>query len=121
METARFIAHQAAKTAYVQNLKVSDVVSVYTGKAGSCCCGCSGIHRYSTKHAKVGAKRRGYELETKEINDRHVAKVLRWVQATSIANPALVKIGQNHLAVDIGEKVYLVYPLVDPPKDMVNY
>jgi len=32
-------------------IKIETVASVYSGKAGRCCCGCSGNHRYASAHA----------------------------------------------------------------------
>ena len=40
----------------LQPLKVNDVVSVYEGEAGTCCCGCAGEYYYSPAFAKLIAE-----------------------------------------------------------------
>jgi len=72
------------KTAeFVNNIARETVISVYSGRAHRCCCGCSGIHRYASAHRELGGKRRGYEISDSEVNDRHVTKVLRTLQANA--------------------------------------
>ena len=56
------------------------VMSVYSGKAGKCYCGCSGNHRYASAHLAVAGLDRGYPIEGDEVNDRQVKKVLKIVQ-----------------------------------------
>jgi hypothetical protein len=58
-----------------------DVLSVYTGKAGKCCCGCSGRHRYNAQFRDLGGRRRGYVLGDDEVNTRQVTKVLGLLKA----------------------------------------
>ena len=59
---------------------LTDVVSVYSGKAGKCCCGCSGKHRASA-HRQVAAKSRGYAVDDDEVSDRSVKLIYRKVKA----------------------------------------
>jgi hypothetical protein len=88
-------------------LTPADVMSVYSGKAGRCCCGCAGKHRYSSVHRAVGSTNRGYKVEDKEVNDAQVRRVLGIVQK----NAGLATAGGNHFAVVLGERLYVVYPL----------
>jgi len=52
---------------------------VYRGKDGSCCCGCSGKHRYTKASAKSESKGRGYPVRDDEINDSYVRKITTFI------------------------------------------
>lgn len=93
----------------------ADVMSVYSGKGGKCCCGCSGIHRYHPAHVAVAAKDRGYAIDPKQVNIGQVRRVLRTIQE----NVAEAEFGTNYVSwVDYDHsekgKLYIVYPLVVP-------
>jgi hypothetical protein len=89
-------------------MTVAEVSSVYSGKDGKCCCGCSGKHSYSKAHQAAAGERRGYAVGDDEVNDRMVAKVLRLLQA---AKPEDVMAGKNHYATVVGQRLYVVYPV----------
>lgn len=93
-----------AQVKQLVNLTPADVLSVYTGKAGKCRCGCAGIYRYSAQHRSLGSLIRGYE-EPDEVNDRQVAKVLAIVQE----NFAVATAGSNYFDVELDGKVFTVY------------
>jgi hypothetical protein len=88
-------------------IKISDVASVYSGKAGACCCGCKGNHRYASKHREFAAKYRGYPISDDEVNDRQVAKVVGILNASDDA--ALLDNDDNMVAVEIGNRMYVAY------------
>jgi hypothetical protein len=71
--------------------------NVYSGRDGRCCCGCSGIHRRSTKFAKENS----YDV----YNDAFVKKVVRIIQA----NSEQAFEGGNHVYVVIGDRLYVAY------------
>jgi len=91
----------------LQSLSPSDIVSVYVGRANKCCCGCSGVHSYSTEHQAEASESHGYQVDN--VDDATVLKVLRTVQA----HEELAMFGSNHVAVNVGpksrQKVYIVY------------
>ena len=60
------------------------ITSVYSGKNGKCCCGCSG------KHYRDGPM---------------VKKVVNIIQA----HPEKMEQGTNHTAVVIGNRLYIAY------------
>ena len=66
--------------AQVAKLTPADIISVYSGRDGRCCCGCSGQHRINSQHVKAVEKDRGFLVETEEINDKQVKRVLKIVQ-----------------------------------------
>ena len=88
-------------------LTPADVMSVYSGKAGHCCCGCSGKHRYSSQHRAAGSKHRGYTVDDDEVNDVQVRKVLGVVQK----NVDAADYGKNLFTVELNERVYIAYLL----------
>lgn len=59
---------------------LDQVMSVYSGKAGKCYCGCSGNHRYAKAHQEVAGKDRGYAISDDEVNDTQVKKVFNLVK-----------------------------------------
>jgi hypothetical protein len=86
-------------------IALKDVASVYVGRAGRCCCGCSGRHRYAVAHRKASSKRRGYAVDNDEINDRQVKKVVGILEA----NPAAVDIHNGFISLEQGDKMYVAY------------
>jgi DEAD/DEAH box helicase domain-containing protein len=67
-------------TRKVEDLKVEDVISVYSGKDGACCCGCSGTHSYNSAYKDLASKRRGYEVKDNEVKDREVKRILNIIK-----------------------------------------
>lgn len=58
-------------------LEPEDIKCVYSGKAGSCCCGCSGQYRYNSRHAVEAFKAQGNAVPADAVNDKQIVKVLR--------------------------------------------
>lgn len=94
----------------VSELTVNDVMSVYSGKDGKCCCGCAGKHSYNSKFTAEGTKNRGYKVETADVNDAMVKRVLNVVQRAFANDDASAEIGANFASVVVGNRVYIVYP-----------
>ncbi len=61
-----------------KQIKVEDVVDVYSGKNG-CRCGCGGKYYYNSAWVKEGKAERGYDIAEDEINDRMVNKVVKYL------------------------------------------
>lgn len=101
-----------------------DVMSVYSGKPGKCCCGCAGNHRYSRLNRQAASSHRGYRVDDDEVNDRQVAKVLTLVQDRAKVVgvddrrdrnlETCVSKGPNHYATEVGGRLYIVYPVHSP-------
>jgi hypothetical protein len=62
------------KTAHIDLTKVTNV---YKGRAGLCCCGCSGKHTYTNRDREKLGKLRGYPIQDDEINDKKVASIVK--------------------------------------------
>ena len=62
-------------------IDLEKVVSVYSGKSGMCCCGCSGKHTYASKYNDRGKEIRGYDISENEVSDtivkRHVNTIMK--------------------------------------------
>lgn len=84
---------------------VEDVLSVYSGKDGKCCCGCSGKHTYGTHRLQEVAKSRGYSISDDEVNDREVKRILNIVRKSDDS----FSIGSNHVSCVVGKRLYIVY------------
>jgi hypothetical protein len=58
------------------NLTASEILSVYSGRDGKCCCGCAGKHYYNPQYKKEGTKNRGYEVTDEDVSIKMVNKVI---------------------------------------------
>ncbi|MBI4029106.1 MAG: hypothetical protein HY376_01965 [Candidatus Blackburnbacteria bacterium] len=87
-------------------IESDQVMSVYSGKNGRCCCGCSGKHYYASTAIEVGSKHRGYPVEPSEVSDRMVRKVVGLINAT---NPSQVEDLGTCLSIVRGERLYIAY------------
>lgn len=100
------------KADFLNALTTDQIRSVYAGKAGKCCCGCSGTHRYNSKFRAEGSADRGYAVTDKDVNDTQVRKVLAIVNgwAGSVEDPEEgVEIAGEHISREIGGKLYIAY------------
>lgn len=81
---------------------LSSVASVYSGKNGRCCCGCSGKYRYARAHRDWSSKNRGYAVDDEDVSDRSVAMIVRKINAAECRERA----GRQVCAV-IGDRLYM--------------
>lgn len=86
-------------------LTSEDVLSVYSGKNGKCCCGCAGKHSYSSRYMSEASKRRGYEVKSEEVDDRTVTRVLNIIKKNSHD----AEFAFSHVAVVVGSRLYIAY------------
>jgi hypothetical protein len=89
------------------DLTSEDLVSVYNGKIGACCCGCSGVHTYMD--AAEGAAARGYAVRPEEVNPAEVGRILRKIQTH--AAQATIDDGRDQPLwwVELGRRWYIAY------------
>jgi hypothetical protein len=83
----------------------SDVMMVYSGKAGGCWCGCRGSYRYRPETQAAGTARRGYAVDADEVNAKQVRKVLALLKA----NPTQVESFGDGFSMTLGNRDYGVY------------
>jgi len=85
-------------------LTLDNVASVYSGKAGRCCCGCSGKHTYASALRAEASKSRGYEVRDEEINDRTVKIIFNKLMKNEFE-----KISDTCYSYETGSRLYVVY------------
>lgn len=93
----------------IETLTVEQVVSVYSGKAGKCCCGCAGKHRYPAAKRAEASKSRGYPVRDNEINDRQVSKVLNLVKEHAGKEGIETTTDETYASVEVDGRMYTVY------------
>src|SRR3990172_3942451 len=90
----------------VLSLTKADVISVYSGRDGACCCGCAGKHTYNSAYIEEAGKRRGYPLDKDtDVNDATVTRVLNVLKRDSESVLDFGKI----LSLILGRRLYVVY------------
>ena len=87
-------------------MKLENVSSVYVGKSGKCCCGCSGTHWYATEHKDWATKDRGYEVTQDELNDDKIKRVFNKIVKNQ---DNLEYTTKNFTSFDTGSTLYIVY------------
>jgi hypothetical protein len=80
----------------IQTLTANDIVSVYSGKPGECCCGCKGTH-YRSSSSPLES--------TIKTSDTMVLKVLRGMQA----NEELVQVDEGHIWMELRGRLFIAY------------
>lgn len=91
----------------VRGLTVGQVMSVYSGRDGACCCGCAGKHSYASQYRDVAGTNRGYEVTDDEVSDAAVARVLGLIQKS--ADEA--EFDGDMATLVQGKRLYVVYLL----------
>jgi len=95
---------------FVASLTVDKVRSVYSGKVGECCCGCAGLHTYSSAHVAEAAKARGYPVNENEVSDTVVLRILRKLQREYAHVPPSSRfLRPTFVSVDVGRRHYIAY------------
>jgi hypothetical protein len=92
----------------IADLTAQDVLSVYSGVNGRCCCGCAGKHSFNSQYRAEGAKRRGYAVDDEDVNDRMIARVLNVLRK---ADPASVEVDDEYVSTVVGNRLYVAYLL----------
>ena len=93
-------------------IKFTDVMSVYSGKAGHCCCGCSGKHTYRSETREQAGKNRGYAIGDDEVNDSSVKRILSTMNQLIASNkPCEIDMPADwgHIAITFGSRLYVAY------------
>lgn len=92
------------------HLKLEDISSAYSGKAGVCHCGCAGTYYYNSAHRVRAGKHRGYAVTDEDVNDRQVQRVLNIIKKCAVNMTGSVEIGPSYISVTVGKREYVVYP-----------
>jgi hypothetical protein len=97
--------------ALVNQLQVADVASVYSGKNGRCCCGCSGKYSYNPAWSDFSSESRGYALHQDEFNVTMVKKVLRLLKENVLNGEVELLSDADQpmqFTLELGERLYMV-------------
>lgn len=88
---------------------VDDVVSVYSGQTGACCCGCSGKHSYASKYRARGGVERGYKLQDSDISDLTVKRIVGKINRSYVSEPQTTSLCAQYMTTVIGKRLYIAY------------
>lgn len=64
----------------ILGLSTSDVIQVYSGINGKCCCGCSGTHTYNPLYKDIASEQRGYEVDDDQCSEKTVKRILNKIK-----------------------------------------
>jgi hypothetical protein len=87
-------------TTNILQVKLDDVVKVYSGRP-RCGCGCCGKYHVNPAHLELANKLRGYDYEPGDVNLTEVKRILLLQQEAESRNPGCVKVQD-----DEGETIY---------------
>ena len=91
----------------MKKIELERVASVYSGKDGACCCGCSGKHSYAAEHRAWASHNRGYEVTLEDINDRTVKTIVNKMNRNLLY---VVQDNENIVSMVLpGERLYVAY------------
>ena len=82
-----------------------EVMSVYSGRDGRCCCGCAGKHSYASQFQIAAGKHRGYKVDDDEMNDRMVTRIAKLIEN----NLDKAKWGDNNVSLVVENRLYVAY------------
>jgi len=83
------------------------VLSVYSGIDGKCCCGCSGKHYYHSNQElrSMASKERGYEVTEEECSDKMINKIVKIINEAKELEDDM----SSMKTAIIGNRVYIAY------------
>jgi len=64
----------------IQEIQENQVLSVYSGIDGKCCCGCSGKHTYNPLWKKIAQEDHGGILDDEEFSSRSIKIILNKIK-----------------------------------------
>ncbi len=108
-------ARAEAKRNMPRPIDLTKVASVYSGKAGKCCCGCAGKHTVASEHRDWVGKDRGYEVSDDEINDRTVKLIVNKIEAALNGEVEAEDIDTDktthgqYFSATVGNRLYIAY------------
>ena len=99
-----------------EKINKNEVVDVYSGRARSCCCGCSGTYSYRADKTlrDIGTKQRGYEVEDNEVNERMISRIVNKLNK----NMERVEKEWDHYFLEEGNRWYMAIMVREENKQM---
>lgn len=92
----------------IDEVKLENVVSVYSGRVNACCCGCAGKHTYATAHRDFGGESRGYPVKDDEVSDRGVKTIFKKMAELGARDVTAFDDGMAVLTVDTETRTYIM-------------
>jgi hypothetical protein len=90
-------------------IDITKVFEVYSGRADKCCCGCAGNYTASTEGKELSKSRKGYDDGTTP-NDRTVAQIVgRMNAAVNAGTATLDRISDEQVCVEVGNRLYMAF------------
>ena len=90
-------------------IQFDDVLSVYSGKPHTCCCGCAGKHYYREDLIEEGTKSRGYEVDKEECSNRMVRRVINILNKDPNTSRHDWGSGNTYYTTDTATRMYTAY------------
>ena len=93
-------------------INIKDVMSVYSGKARTCCCGCAGKHTYASTYQEAAGANRGYEVKDNEVSDRSVKTIVNKLNKLidfDDPNAADTMLNDEFASFDTGTRTLIAY------------
>ena len=84
-----------------------NILSVYHGRVGACCCGCAGRHAYTKQHQALAGRERGYAVTDDEVSERVVSNVAKRVLES--AEIEYMDVFRPILSCETETKTFVVY------------
>lgn len=92
------------------SVALEEIASVYSGRAGACCCGCAGTYRYpSTTKPEEFKKSHGYDLSKENINDVQVKRIMKLINLALANNDCGIDDGGSYIALETEKRLYIIY------------
>ncbi len=88
------------------NIQIENIISVYDGRNGKCCCGCAGKYSYSSTNRELGTKSRGYEVTSEDISDYDVERVALLFKYASDTD--IEQVSDNRFSLVKGKRLYMI-------------
>jgi hypothetical protein len=109
---------KATEEIKIEEIRVEDVLKVYSGKNGKCMCGCAGKYTYRKTTQEIGGEKRGYPVTDDEVSDRAVKTILNKINAG--IREGLAERESDHIAVVVDKRIYVAYLLPSAAEWLVD-
>lgn len=107
-------------TSTTLKIDLSKVMTVYSGKDGKCCCGCSGKHTVASAFAAAHEATHGYACRPEDVSDRTVKTIVgKMERAVETGAGVLEDCDDSMVSVVVGGRLYIAYLLDQDAADKI--
>lgn len=86
-----------------QKFALDKIISVYSGKAGACCCGCKGTHTYAVLHAAKASEQHGYPVRA---GDKTVKLIYNKIMSQPLEK---IEVEETYISIETETRTYIAY------------